>query len=128
MSSLGVESGQFRCQTEAMTIVGSMLIAFLPTPAFREILARFDDPDEYSVVYDVKGWGPRRTSETKPTRNELAEAHWKMFLAILQGNDELSDLLHIAMQMGFEGCWQIHSLDLESGADAVADAQLLFGN
>jgi hypothetical protein len=123
-----VESGQFRCQDDAMAIVGSMLIAFLPTHEFQEILSRFDDPDEYSVVYEVEGWGPRRKSETKPTRDELAEAHWKMFLAILQGDDELSDLRQTAIEMGFEGCWQIHTVDLESGADAVADAQALIGS
>lgn len=111
-----------------MTLKGSTLIAFLPTPASREILAKFDDPDEYSVVYQVEGWGPRRGSETKPTRDELAVAHWKMFLAVLQASDDLSDLRQAAIRIGFAGCWQIHSLDLESGADAVADAQFLDGS
>jgi len=110
-----------------MTLVGSMLIAFLPTPEFRAIMARFDDPDEFSVVYEVQGWGPRRSSETKPTRDELATAHWKMFLAVLEGDDDLNELRNIAIELGFERCWQSYSLDLESGADAVADAQLLKG-
>lgn len=104
-----------------MTLVGPVHLVYLPTPAFRTIMARYVDPDDYSAIYEVAG--RNRSEVTTPSEGELSLAHWKMFLALLY--DEFADLRRISEARGFEACWEVHRIELERGAELIEDVTAL---
>jgi hypothetical protein len=104
-----------------MTLIDTTYLVYLPTPSFRKEMARFVSPDQYGSIYAVSQGQP--ISEIRPPRAKLDAAHWAMFLALLQ--DNAPELREIAIKHGFARCWQVYSLDIESGDYAIADARTL---
>ncbi|QNO27693.1 hypothetical protein EEB18_001485 [Sphingopyxis sp. OPL5] len=104
-----------------MTLIGTAYLVYLPTPAFREIMAEFTEPDDFGSIYSVRQGHPDR--HCVPGRAELSAAHWSMFLALLK--DDFPELRQTALARGFDACWEVHSLDIQAGEDAVADAKTL---
>jgi hypothetical protein len=104
-----------------MSLVGTGYLVYIASPAFRELAKDFD-LDEYGAIYTVTV-SSHTPNITKPSRDELDGAHWAMFLVLLgECNPELKVL---SEKRGFDACWSVHQLDVESGDDAVSDARSL---
>ena len=108
-----------------MALVGTAHLAYVASHSFREIAARFVDPDEYGVIYTVT-YSSHTPNVTKPSRDDLDAAHWAMFLALIA--KDYPELKAISEQRGFGACWEVHRLDIESGDDCLSDARSLSGS
>ncbi|WHU04570.1 hypothetical protein [Sphingomonas sp. NIBR02145] len=102
-----------------MALVGTEYLAYVPTEAFREATRHVSDVDAYGALYAVTVNSHAR-DKTSPSRSDLDAAHWAMFLAV--ADPELKSLCE---GRGFDDCWRVLRLDLESGQDAVEDARSL---
>lgn len=105
-----------------MALVGTGYLAYVPTEAFREAARDVSNVDEYGAIYTVTV-SSHALDVTKPSRSDLDEAHWAMFLAVVADADP--DLKALCDGRGFEDCWKVMRLDLVSGQDAVEDARSL---
>ncbi len=107
-----------------MAMIGTCYLVYVMSHAFREVAECFVDADDYGAIYAVTS-SSHTPEMTKPSRAELDAAHWAMFLTLV---DELPpELKALAEARGFDACWNVHRLDIESGEDMVSDALGLRG-
>jgi hypothetical protein len=119
-----VESGGSSRQGRRMVMIGTAYLVYVPSHSLKEVAKDFGNLDDYGTIYTVTS-NSHNLDFTKPSRQELDAAHWMMFLAILAEVEP--ELKAISEERGFDACWDIHRLDIQSGEDAVSDARSLQG-